>query len=81
MLQTIEAIIEPSGEVRLLETVHIQTPKRALLTILESVNSERGSAAAILQRLRENPLPSACRRSAEEIDEQIEQERSAYKSA
>ncbi|MFZ4703831.1 MAG: hypothetical protein ACOYMG_27620, partial [Candidatus Methylumidiphilus sp.] len=64
MLQTVEAIIEPSGEVRLLEAVHIQTPKRALLTILETASTERGSAAAILQRLRDNPLPSAHWRSA-----------------
>ena len=78
MLQTIEAILEPSGKVRLLEAVHIQTPTRALLTILKTEASERGSAAVILQRLRDNPLPSEYRRSAEEIDAQIEQERNAW---
>lgn len=79
MLQTVEAILEPSGEVRLLEPVHVFRPARVLLTILETPEApERGSAAALLQRLRDNPLPPQCRRSAEEIDAQIEQERNAW---
>lgn len=79
MLQTVEAILEPSGEVRLLEPVHVSAPARALLTLLEtSATTGRGNAAALLQRLRDNPLPPECRRSAEEIDAQIEQERNAW---
>ena len=79
MLQTIEAILEPSGEVRLLEPVHVSRPSRALLTILETPTAhERGSAAALLQRLRDNPLSPEYCRSAEEIDAQIEQERNAW---
>jgi hypothetical protein len=74
MLQTVEAILEPSGEVRLLEPVHVTTPMRALLTVLATPAApERGSAAALLKRLRDNPLPPECRRSLEEIDAQIEQ--------
>ncbi|MEQ1637800.1 MAG: hypothetical protein ABL903_14035 [Methylococcales bacterium] len=79
MLQTVEAILEPSGEVRLLEPVHVSKPSRVLLTILGTATTpERGQAAALLLRLRNNPLPPECRRSAEEIDMQIEQERSAW---
>lgn len=83
MLQTIEAIIEPSGAVRLLEEVHFSSPKRALVTVLEtpandSAARERGNAAAILKFLKDNPLPLECRRSAEEIDAGIEAERNAW---
>ena len=34
-MRTVEAIIEPSGEVRLIEPVHVASPRRALVTILE----------------------------------------------
>lgn len=35
MMQTVEAIIDVGGEVRLLEPVSVDSPKRALVTILE----------------------------------------------
>ena len=34
-MRTVEAIIEPSGQVRLIEPVHVSSPRRALVTILE----------------------------------------------
>jgi hypothetical protein len=34
-MRAVEAIIQPSGEVRLAEPVHVPTPRRALVTILE----------------------------------------------
>jgi hypothetical protein len=34
-MRTVEAIIQPNGEVRLVEPVHVQSPRRALVTILE----------------------------------------------
>ena len=34
-MRTVEAIIQPSGEVRLVEPLHVRTPRRALVTILE----------------------------------------------
>lgn len=40
--------------------------------------SERGSAVAILGWLRDHPVPSYARRSAEEIDAAIEAERDAW---
>jgi hypothetical protein len=35
MLQTVEAILDPSGQVHLLESIQIATPCRAILTVLE----------------------------------------------
>jgi hypothetical protein len=35
MFQTIEAIVDEKGAVRLLETVHLPEARRALVTILE----------------------------------------------
>jgi hypothetical protein len=80
MLQTVEAVIEPSGVVRLLEEIHVSSPKRALVTVLdtpanEDVSSGRGNAAAILKFLEENRLPESARLTAEEIDVQIAAER------
>jgi len=34
-MRTVEAIIQPSGEVRLAEPVHVRSARRALVTILE----------------------------------------------
>jgi len=34
-MRTVEAVIEPSGEVRLVEPVSLPSPRRALVTILE----------------------------------------------
>ena len=45
-MKTVEAIIEPNGEVRLVEPVHVLTPRRALVTILEEAPS--GNDAALL---------------------------------
>jgi len=79
MLQTIEAILDSSGQVHLLEPIQVTAPSRVLLTLLETtIAPERGSSAVLLKRLKENPLPLACRRTAEEIDAQIEQERNAW---
>jgi len=83
MLQTIEAIIEPSGAIRLLEEFHVNSPQRAIVTILNSpvptsAETTRGNAAAILKFLEENRLPESARLSAEEIDAQIEAERNAW---
>jgi hypothetical protein len=34
-MKTVEAVIEPTGEVHLAEPVHVTSPRRALVTILE----------------------------------------------
>ena len=34
-MKTVEAIIEPTGEIRLLEPVHVTSQTRALVTVLD----------------------------------------------
>jgi hypothetical protein len=43
-MRTVEAIIQPSGEVRLLKPLHLPSPRRALVTILEEEPRERDDA-------------------------------------
>ncbi len=83
MLQAIEVIVEPNGVIRPLEELHVETPTRGVLTLLETPSltaekPERGSAEAILRFLKEHPLPAEGRRTAEEIDAQIREEREAW---
>lgn len=35
MLQTVKAVVNESGEVRLLEKIHLERPRHALVTILD----------------------------------------------
>ena len=35
MIRTVEAVVDPSGNVRLLAAVHLSGPRRALVTILD----------------------------------------------
>jgi hypothetical protein len=35
MIQTVEAVIDEKGQVQLLESIHLPTARRALVTILE----------------------------------------------
>jgi hypothetical protein len=43
-MKTVEAIIEPTGEVRLVEPVHVSSPRRALVTILEEAPTAQDAA-------------------------------------
>lgn len=82
MLQTVEAIVDPSGAVRLLEAVTLSSPRRALVTLLETPADDPGTApgssAALLDFLAKSRLPAAARLTADEIDAQIEAERNAW---
>ena len=35
MIRTLEAVVDPDGNVRLLEAIHLAGPRRALVTILD----------------------------------------------
>jgi hypothetical protein len=48
MIQTIEAIIDETGKVQLLESIRLTEARRALVTILEEEPSARVSEAALL---------------------------------
>jgi len=43
-MKTVEAVIEPTGEVRLIEPVHVTSPTRALVTILEEAPDAHDTA-------------------------------------
>lgn len=48
MIQTLEAVVDEQGQVRLLETVHLPAPRRALVTILEDEPTEPIHETALL---------------------------------
>jgi hypothetical protein len=43
-MKTVEAIIEPTGEVRLVEPITVPSPRRALVTILEEAPTVHDAA-------------------------------------
>lgn len=49
MIQTVEAIVDPSGRVRLLRDVTIAGPRRALVTVLEEAAAAPGEAALLAE--------------------------------
>jgi hypothetical protein len=46
MIRTLEAVVDPDGNVRLLKTVHLAGPRRALVTILD--DAPRSEETALL---------------------------------
>ncbi|MCX7112487.1 MAG: hypothetical protein NTX45_20635 [Proteobacteria bacterium] len=82
MLQAVEAILEPSGEVRLLENIRVTAPTRVVVTVIETASTieptGQGDTKSLLEFLSENRLPEQSRLSAEEIDAQVEAERNAW---
>lgn len=49
MIQTVEAVVEADGQVRLLGEVHIPGPRRALVTVLEEPAAVPGEAALLAE--------------------------------
>lgn len=81
MLQTIEAEIDVNGNVRLQEPITVTKPTRALVTLLEESAKAQvgeGNVDELLAFLNANRLPKELRRSAEEIDAQIVEERNSW---
>lgn len=83
MLQSVEAIVEPSGAVHLLESLHVKHPSRAVVTLLDihtSPDIPEGNACGddILRFLEQSRLSPEARLSMAEINAQIEDERSAW---
>jgi len=46
-MKTVEAIIEANGDIHLVEPIHLQTPRRALVTILEEAPAAAHDAALL----------------------------------
>lgn len=49
MIQTVEAVVDADGRVRLLADVHIVGPRRALVTVLEEPAAVPGEAALLAE--------------------------------
>jgi hypothetical protein len=49
MIQTVEAVIDATGRVQLLGEVHVDTPRRALVTVLEEPAAIPGEAAMLAE--------------------------------
>jgi hypothetical protein len=49
MIQTVEAIVDAEGRVRLLSEIHIDGPRRALVTVLEEPAAVPGEAALLAE--------------------------------
>lgn len=49
MIQTVEAIVDPEGRVRLLGAIHVASPRRALVTVLEEAAQVPGEAALLAE--------------------------------
>jgi len=47
MIQTVEAMVDASGQVRLLGDIGVDGPRRALVTILEEPSAVPGEAALL----------------------------------
>jgi hypothetical protein len=49
MIQTVEAVIDAAGRVRLLGEIHVVSPRRALVTILEEPAAVPGETALVAE--------------------------------
>jgi len=49
VIQTVEAVIDDAGRVRLLGEVHVSSPRRALVTILDEPAAVPGDAAPLAE--------------------------------
>ena len=49
MIQTVEAVVDASGRVRLLGEVRVDGPRRALVTVLEEPAAVPGEAALLAE--------------------------------
>jgi hypothetical protein len=49
MIQTVEAVVDSTGRIQLLGNVHVGSPRRALVTILEESAAVPGEAALLAE--------------------------------
>ena len=49
MIQTVEAVVDATGQVRLLGEVQVDAPRRALVTVLEELAVVPGEAALLAE--------------------------------
>ncbi len=78
MLTTVEAEVDVSGNVRLLEPVEVKRTTRAIVTLLENGNGSRGNADKVLAFLQSPEFKNRKSYSAEEIEAQIQDARNSW---
>jgi hypothetical protein len=49
MIQTVEAVVDATGRVRLLGELHVASPRRALVTVLEEPAAVPGESALLAE--------------------------------
>lgn len=49
MIQTVEAVIDADGSVRLLKEIHVTSPRRALVTVLDEAATSPGETALMAE--------------------------------
>lgn len=49
MIQTVEAVVDAAGRVQLLGEIHVSSPRRALVTVLEEAGAVPGEAALLAE--------------------------------
>lgn len=49
MIQTVEAVIDPTGQIQLLGEIRVASPRRALVTVLEEPAAVPGEAALLAE--------------------------------
>ena len=49
MIQTVEAVVDAAGRIQLLGEVHVPSPRRALVTVLEEPAAVPGEAALLAE--------------------------------
>ena len=81
MLQTVEAEIDVSGNVRLLEPLRVSKKSRAIVTVLEETNGdtqEKGNGKMLLELLKSSEFANRKSYSAEQIEAQIDEARNSW---
>lgn len=81
MLQTVEAEIDTSGNITLLEPLRVSKKSRVIVTVLEESNGdseEKGNGKKLLEVLRSPKFANRKSYSAEEIEAQIEEARNSW---
>lgn len=80
MSTTVEAEIDVSGNVRLLEPLEITKTTRAIVTLLDEPNGEdsKGNGEKMLEFLRSSRFRDRSSYSAAEIEAQIDEARNSW---
>lgn len=80
MLTTVNAEVDISGNVRLLEPLEVSKTTRAIVTLLDDngTGDKAGNAKGVVDFLRQNRLPKDSRPTSKEIDDHIEEARNSW---